>query len=144
MWKSAMQFFRIASWDWTGISLKVRRMGKRFANWNKNYIWWWKCLLLTAWSDASPTISFLFQSRKSPWELAFLLTQFTFHFWFQNLTSSLNLMVSAPSWSVLPLVKALGTGIANKEGTIEDLTHQDYMQKSVKIFLFAMGLRKVI
>lgn len=38
MWKFAMQFFRIASWDWTGISFKVRRMGKRFANWKKNCI----------------------------------------------------------------------------------------------------------
>lgn len=38
MWKFAMQFFRTASQDWTGISLKVRRMDKRFANWRKNCI----------------------------------------------------------------------------------------------------------
>lgn len=139
-----MQFFRTASWDWTVISLKVRKMGKRFANWKKKCIWWWKCLLLTAWSDASPTISFLFQSRKSPWELAFLLTHFTFHFWLQNLTSSLSPIASASRCSVLPLTKALGTGLANKEATVEDLTYQNYIQTSVKVFLFAMRLRKVI
>lgn len=34
----SMQFFRTPSLDWTGISLKVRRMGKRFANWKTNCI----------------------------------------------------------------------------------------------------------
>lgn len=38
MWKFGMQLFGTASQDWTGISLKVRKMDKRFASWEKNYI----------------------------------------------------------------------------------------------------------
>lgn len=45
---------------------------------------------------------------------------------------------------MLPVVKASGTSLANKEATVEDLTYQDYMQTSVKVLLFAMGLGKEI
>lgn len=40
--------------------------------------------------------------------------------------------------------ESLGISLANKEATVEDLTYQDYMQTSVKVLLFAMGLRKEI
>jgi len=35
-------------------------------------------------------------------------------------------------------------GIPDKEGILEDLTYQDYMQTSVKVLLFAMGSSQAI
>lgn len=95
MWKFAMKHFRTVSQNWTGISLRIREIRKRFVNWEKNYIW-----CLTARPNATPTISFLFQSRKNSWELVFSLTHFTVQFGFQKLTFSLSSILSALCWSV--------------------------------------------